>query len=216
MRESFRVESYRTCVSGVAAWPGRPVGRCVSAADASLSLSLSLSCPSSAAGLTAEARRAAAPLAGYGRLYLAPCSKLPCHARNDVRRPHEVTRDRNLACTHANGRQAHCERYCRAPGGVAGIQHASSPQHASPKHASLCGERRGGMFCRVPGGVAGIPPSSSYTTHAGVHLSSRARVRAGCQACVRVGVDGLAWACWVVKTGAKTASLLGGWGRGVE
>jgi len=37
------VGSFRTDVMGVAAWPDGPVGRCLGAADASLSLSLSLS-----------------------------------------------------------------------------------------------------------------------------------------------------------------------------
>jgi hypothetical protein len=158
------VSSVGTYVPESAARPVGPVGRCVSAADSSLSLSLSLSlsCTASTADLTAEAPRICSPLAGYGHPYLAPCSKLPCHARNDVRRPHEVTRDRSLAYTHANGRQAHCERYCRAPGGVAGTHRAFVSHRAWVSHRvrSLTG-RRGALVRRAPGGVAGTPHASS-------------------------------------------------------
>ncbi len=76
-----------------------------------LSLSLSLSCPSGSPGLTAETRGAANPLGGR-----IDC----CHARGDVLRPRGVASDRTPAYKATNGRQAHCERSCRARGGVAG------------------------------------------------------------------------------------------------
>ncbi len=128
-----------------------------------LSLSLSLSCPSSPPHLTGKNRRFSSPFAGYGTPRLAPCSKIPRHAREDVRRPSDVARDRNSAYTHANVRQAHRERTCRAPGGVAVSPSASRVSC----HCQLS--------CRAPGGVAGKPyasrtsigsvvrPHSSYT-----------------------------------------------------
>jgi hypothetical protein len=141
-------------VPGVCACLNGPVCRCVSAADSSLSLSLSLSRPSSAPRLAAKFSRFSAPLAGYGKPRLhAHCSKLPCHAREDVRRPREVTRDRNSAYTHAKVRQAHCERTCCAPGGVAGPTHASS----SRRPLFYAGLRSGPVTRRAPGGVAGTP-----------------------------------------------------------
>ena len=119
----------------------------MSAALTHLSLSLSLSCPSSTPRLTAPSRRFSHLLARHGSPRPAgPCSKLPCHARNDVRRPHAVTRDRSLAYTLTFGRQAHCEGTCCAPGGVAEIKSASSLQHA--------------VISRAPGGVAGSPHTS--------------------------------------------------------
>jgi hypothetical protein len=94
----------------------------------SLSLSLScpsnsagsLSCPSNSAGLAPSSQRFSGLFTGHGdpRPH-APGSKLPCHAIDDNRRPREVTRDRSLAYTHANVRQAHREWTCRAPGGAA-------------------------------------------------------------------------------------------------
>ena len=81
-----------------------------------ISLSLSLSCPSGSPGLTAETRRAASPLVGR-----VSC----CHARGGVLRPCGVASDRTPAYKAANGRQAHCERSCRARGGVAGTDCAS-------------------------------------------------------------------------------------------
>jgi hypothetical protein len=148
-RDCFRVFSLGTDVPGVATCSNGPVGRCVSSADTSLSLSLSLSCPGSTPLLSAASSRLSRLFAGYATPYPAPCSKLPCHARNDVRRPHEVTRDRSLAYTPANVRQAHCERYCRAPGGVAVIRSVSSP-HCAPQDTT-CSK----AFSRAPGGVAG-------------------------------------------------------------
>jgi hypothetical protein len=136
-------------VPGVVACLNGSVCRCVSAADSSLSLSLSLFGPASAAGLTAKRRQAVIPLAGDGKPRLnAHCSKLPSHARNDVRRPREVTRDRNSAYTHANVRQAHCERTCRAPGGVAG------PPRTSLSHCQ--------WTSHAPGGMAVFPHTRGY------------------------------------------------------
>ncbi len=146
MRGCFRVSQLGTDVSGIVARQFGAVGRCVSSADTSLSLSLSLSCPSSTPRLTAPSRRFSHLLARHGSPRPAPCSKLPCHARNDVRRPQAVTRDRSLAYTLTIGRQAHCEGTCRAPGGVAEIKSASSLQHA--------------VISRAPGGVAGSPHTS--------------------------------------------------------
>jgi len=106
-----------------------------------LSLSLSLSCPSSTPPLAADSDRLSAPFAGFGTARLhALCSKLPCHARGDVRRPHEVTRDRNSACTHANVRQAHREWTRGEPGGVAGSRRA---WHISAHGCSTTYARRG-------------------------------------------------------------------------
>ena len=139
MRGCFHVFSSGTDVTGVAVRQSTAFGRCVSSADTSLSLSLSL-CPSSTPDLTAEFGRFAAPLAGFGKaLAHAHCSKLPCHALGDVRRPHEVTRDRNSAYTHAKVRQAHCERTSRAPGGVAGSPRA---RHISTIRKCATGARR--------------------------------------------------------------------------
>jgi hypothetical protein len=163
MRGCFRVFSSGTNVTGVGVRQSTPVGRCLSIADASLSLSLSLSCPSSTPPLTAKFGRFSTPLAGYGTPCPAPCSKLPCHARNDVRRPHEVTRDRSLAYTHAKVRQAHRERTCRAPGGVAGLQRTSLSYREQTSRApggvavSPCAWRISTgreCLCRTPGGVA--------------------------------------------------------------
>jgi hypothetical protein len=72
MRECFRVESYLTDVMGIAAWPDRPVGRCIGISDASLSLSLSLSCPGSAPGLNSESRRPVDPLMGRDKAVPSP------------------------------------------------------------------------------------------------------------------------------------------------
>ncbi len=77
-------------------------------------------CPSSTPGLAGKDSRFSSLVAGYGKPRPQTlCSKLPCHAHEDVHRPYEVTRDRNSTYTHAKVRQAHCEWTCRAPGGVA-------------------------------------------------------------------------------------------------
>ena len=111
-----------------------------------LSLSLSLSNPTSTPGLTPASQRFSGRHARHANPYPAPCSKLPSHARNDVRRPLAVTRDRSLPYTSTIGRQAHRQWYCRAPGGVAG-----------PKRTSL-------FHCEwtshAPGGVAVLPRAS--------------------------------------------------------
>jgi hypothetical protein len=222
------VSSLGTYVPGVAAGLNVPVGRCVSSADTSLSLSLSLSAhragplrsaltgrPGSPVGggvrydrngLTAKSPLVTSPLAGYGTPRLnARCSKLPCHALDDVRRPHKVTRDRNSAYTHANVRQAHRERTCRAPGGVAGPPHASSSSRISflPRALSRAGRA---VVSRAPRGVAGRQRTSlSYRARTcrapgGVAEQPRARVyRCACtsrssfqpSACIALGAGTL-------------------------
>jgi hypothetical protein len=121
-----------------------------------ISLSLSLSRPCSALGLTAKTRQVCSPLGGRVSHDPGACAptKLPCHARGDVRRPHAVTRDRSLACNVTNGRQAHCEWVCRAPGGVAGLQptslQPSSFLHSAPSYPAL----RPGRVSHDPGACA--------------------------------------------------------------
>ncbi len=166
MRGCFRVSQLGTDVPGIAMRPLGAVGRCVSSADTSLSLSLSLSCPSSTPGLTASSRRFSGLPARYGNPCPAPCSKLPCHARSDVRRPHAVTRDRSLPFTSTIGRQAHCEWTCRAPGGVAGIHRQLLLQRA------LASRGRGGVA--RPHSVTSFPCALASRGRGGVAGASRA------------------------------------------
>ena len=175
------MSSCRTHVSGVAAWPNRPVGRCVSSADTSLSLSLSLSCPSSASGLTARRRRVAVPLVG---------KITACHPRNDDCHPRGVTRDRTRSYAVTNGRQAHCDLACHARGGVAVIPRTSS-------RATCSGSQDVHGAQDVPGlrgGVADKKHASSLH-----RLSLRAACRGvGCLLSARGGVAGAQHASLVV------------------
>ena len=122
-----------------------------------LSLSLSLSCPSSAPRLTAPSRRFLSLFARHGSPRPASCSKLPCHAQDDVRRPQAVTRDRSLAYTLTIGRQAHREWTCRAPGGVAGQHDASF----SPR--ALVYRGRGGVVSNTRPALCSKLPCHAHT-----------------------------------------------------
>ena len=156
MRGCFRVFSLGIDVPGVFACPKGSVGRCLSIADASLSLSLSLSCPTSTPRLTGQNGRFSTPLAGYGTPRPnASCSKLPSHAHGDIRSPREVARDRNSAYTHANVRQAHRQWTSHAPGGVAGSPRTPLSRCHLPSHA--------------PGGVAGSPRTPLSRCHLPSH-----------------------------------------------